>query len=90
MRNTQSEAVSANLVTVALADRALSFRLPSGATFADLADGLSHLGTSDAVLPAAFYLKIDMTRGSPLPRRLVKFPQTIGQPARPTDASSFN
>ncbi len=90
MRNTQRETVAANLVTVALADRALSFRLPDGATFADLADGLAHLDESSAALPAAFYLKIDMSRGPVLPRRLVKFPASIGRTVLPRDASSLN
>ena len=90
MRNTHSETASANLVTVALADRTLSFRLPDGATLADLADGLAHLDESSAALPAAFYLKIDMSRGSVLPRRLLKFPASVGLPARRTNTPGFN
>ncbi len=78
MRNTQRETASANLVTVALADRALSFRLPDGATFADLADGLAHLDESSAELPAVFYLKVDMGRRSSVPPRVVKFPASVG------------
>lgn len=90
MRNTQRQIVSSNLVTVALADRALSFRLPDGATFADLADGVAHLGQSSAALPAAFYLKIDMSPAPVLPRRLVKFPARVGRPVLATDATSLN
>ena len=90
MRNTQWETAPANLVTVALADRALSFLLPVGATFGDLAASLANLDESSAELPAAFYLKIDMGRGAALPRRIVKFPASIGQPVLPLAASGFN
>ncbi len=82
--------MSANLVTVALADRALSFRLPDGATFTDLADGLAHLDESSLMLPVAFYLKIDMSRGTVLPHLDAKCETTFGQPVLPNVVISFN
>jgi len=48
------------------ADRTRTFSLASGATFADLADRLEHLGEWHTDLPQAIYLKFGATR-QPVP-----------------------
>jgi hypothetical protein len=62
MQNTHRATTPANQVMALYADRALSFDLTNGATFADLADRLDHLGEWHTGVPSAIYLKFAMAR----------------------------
>jgi hypothetical protein len=62
MQNTYPAAMPENLVTALFADRALSFNLSKGATFADLADRLDQLGEWHTGMPTAVNLKFATVR----------------------------
>jgi hypothetical protein len=62
MQKTHQTTIPANQVMALFADRAQSFSLASGATFADLADCLDHLGEWQTDMPQAIYLKFGATR----------------------------
>ena len=62
MQSTHRARMPTNQVTALFADSALSFRLANGATFADLADRLDHLGEQHIGMPKAIYLKFHMAR----------------------------
>jgi hypothetical protein len=68
MRKTNQTTIPANQVMALFADRVWSFRLPRGATFADLAECLTHSGGWRADMPQAIYLKFGARR-QPLPAR---------------------
>jgi len=66
MQNTHRTTIPANQVMALFADRARSFSLASGATFADLADRLDHLGEWHTAMPQAVYLTFGAAR-QPIP-----------------------
>ena len=69
MHNSHQTMIPANQVMAVFADRARSFSLASGATFADLADRLDRLGEWDTNTPRAIYLKFGVARQSILVAR---------------------
>jgi hypothetical protein len=68
MQKTNQTTIPANQVMALFADRVRSFSLARGATFADLAECLTHSGDWCTDMPQAIYLKFDATR-QPLPVR---------------------
>ena len=66
MQKANQTTIPANQVMALFADRVWSFNLPRGATFADLAECLTHSGGSRADMPQAIYLKFGAAR-QPLP-----------------------
>jgi hypothetical protein len=68
MQRTYQSTIPANEVMALFADRVRSFSLAKGATFADLAECLTHSGGSSADMPKAIYLTFDAAR-QPLPGR---------------------
>lgn len=62
MRSMDPTTVPENLVTALFADRALSFTLSKGATFADLADRVGHLSEWHTDMPTGVFLKFAMAR----------------------------
>jgi hypothetical protein len=66
MQKAKQTTIPANEVMALFADRVRSFNLPRGATFADLAECLTHSGGSRADMPQAIYLKFGAAR-QPLP-----------------------
>ena len=64
MQNSHQTTIPANQVMAVFADRARSFSLASGATFADLADGLDRLDEWHTDMPRAIYLKFGVARQS--------------------------
>jgi hypothetical protein len=62
VQTTHRTAIPANQVVALLADKAPSFSLASGATFADLAARLEYLGTWQHDLPQAISLKLGTVR----------------------------
>jgi hypothetical protein len=62
MPTTHRTAIAANQVMALFADKARSFSLASGATFADLAAGLDRLRERQSDLPQAIYLRFRATR----------------------------
>jgi len=59
---THRASTTMNRVMALFADKALSFSLSDGATFADLADRLDRLGEWHTSLPMAVYLKFSTAR----------------------------
>jgi hypothetical protein len=62
LQTTDRTTIPANQVMALFANRAHSFSLASGATFADLAARLDQLGERQSDLPQAIYLKFGATR----------------------------
>jgi hypothetical protein len=61
MQSTYEASEQTNRVMALYADSALSFDLPSTATFADLAGRLDSLGERHTGTPTAIYMKFSMT-----------------------------
>jgi hypothetical protein len=57
MQKASQATVPPNQVMALFGDRVRSFSLPRGATFADLAECLTHSGEWHADMPQAIYLK---------------------------------
>ena len=68
MQKSHQTTVPANEVMALFADRVWSFDLAGGATFADLAERLTHSGGWRTDMPRAIYLKFGEAR-QPLPAR---------------------
>jgi hypothetical protein len=62
MQTSHQATIPASQVRALFADRAQSFSLASGATFADLAARLEHLGKWQRGLPHAIFLKFGAAR----------------------------
>jgi len=62
MQSTHPIKIPTNQVMALYADRAVSFNLAKGATFAKLADRLDHPGDWHADMPTAVYLKFGAAR----------------------------
>ena len=58
MQSTDRARMPTNQVMALFADRAVSFSLSTGATFADLAERLHHFGEWQIGGPTAIYLKV--------------------------------
>ena len=67
MENVQPSEIPVSQVMALFAGRAVSFSLSAGATFADLADSLGHLGDRHSGAPRAIFLKLGTT-GRPISR----------------------
>ncbi|MEA2727868.1 MAG: hypothetical protein QOD93_4846 [Acetobacteraceae bacterium] len=65
MGNNQPPEIPVNQVMALFAGKAISFSLAAGATFADLADSLNHLGDRHGGVPSAVFLRIGTT-GRPI------------------------
>ncbi len=68
MQKTSPTTIPANQVMALFADRVRSFSLARGATFADLAECLTHSGDWCTDMPQAIHLKFGAAR-QPLPAR---------------------
>lgn len=62
MQGTHQASMPIHRVVALFADKALSFSLSAGATFADLADRLDPMGEWHTGLPTAVYLKFGTAR----------------------------
>jgi hypothetical protein len=68
MQKANQTTIPANEVMALFVDRVWSFSLARGATFADLAERLTHSGGWRTDMPQAIYLKFGAAR-QPLPGR---------------------
>ena len=68
MQSTDRAGLPTNQVMALFADGSNSFSLSKGATFADLADRLDHLGERHIGRPTAIYLKVAAPDFYPLTR----------------------